>query len=155
MEEIRARFSERVVRTKDVTSFRFIPNKQFDFVPGQFAQVIFDESNRQNKDLNKFISFSCDTGKAYFEITKKLSQSSFSSKLRGLVEADNVLFKVPMGNCVLGANTSEVLFIAGGIGVTPVISILEHAYNTKQQLDVKLIYSNWTEADIAFTNASS
>ncbi|MBF0478431.1 MAG: FAD-dependent oxidoreductase [Candidatus Omnitrophica bacterium] len=150
MQEIRAKFVESVVRTKDVTSFRFVPENKIDFTPGQFAQVIFDEQNRQNKDLNKYLSFSCDTGKSYFEVTKKLSASAFSDRLRKLLEADSVLFKLPLGNCVLGKDTSKVLFIAGGIGITPVISILEHTVNTQQSIDIKLIYSNWTEADIAF-----
>jgi ferredoxin-NADP reductase len=63
MQEIRARFVERVKRSETIESFRFVPQKKIDFIPGQFLQVIFDEAKRENKELNKYLSFSSYTVK--------------------------------------------------------------------------------------------
>jgi len=54
MSDITAAFYKSVQRTDDVYSFLFKPAENFGFIPGQFLQVIFDEENRNNKELNKY-----------------------------------------------------------------------------------------------------
>jgi ferredoxin-NADP reductase len=78
MKEVKVKFIEKIKRTPSVTSFRFLPAEKIDFIPGQFLQIIFDEKNRGNKDLNKYLSFSCSPQRDYIEITKRLSESEFS-----------------------------------------------------------------------------
>ena len=150
MKEIRGKFIGRIKRTDMVESFRFLPSEKIDFLPGQFLQVIFDEQNRSNKALNKYLSFSCAPDKDYIEVTKKLTESEFSTKLKDLKQADEVLFKAPMGNCVFNTEDRRTTFLVGGIGITPVISILEYITDNKIDTDICLLYSNWTKKDIAF-----
>jgi glycine betaine catabolism B len=150
MNERKAIFLGRISRTPDIESFRFEPETPLDFLPGQFAQVIFDETNRSNKDLNKYLSFSCAPGKSYIEVTKRRSGSAFSGKLWGMKKGDPVLLKGPLGNCVLNEAYKKMAFLTGGIGITPVISMLETIMEKKLATDVWLLYSNRTEKDIAF-----
>ena len=44
----------------------------------------------------------------------------------------------------------KLLFIAGGIGITPFRSMLKYLIDTKQQRDISLIYSVNSEDDIAY-----
>jgi ferredoxin-NADP reductase len=150
MQEIRARFVERVKRSETIESFRFVPQKKIDFIPGQFLQVIFDEAKRENKELNKYLSFSSSPVKGYIEVTKRLSESVFSQKLKNLKIQDQVLLKLPLGGCVFKEDYKKIAFLIGGIGVTPVISILEYIIDKKLGTDVLLFYSNRIEAEIAF-----
>lgn len=150
MSDITAAFYKSVQRTDDVYSFLFKPAENFGFIPGQFLQVIFDEENRNNKELNKYISLSCAPGKEFIEITKKMSGSKFSQRLRSLKQDDKVLINGPMGKCTFKKDAGKIGFIVGGIGITPVISILEHVSNTKIECDIHLIYGNWNEKQIAF-----
>jgi len=148
--EFRATFVKSVIRTDKVMSFLFQAAAPVEFIPGQFAQVIFDEQNRGNKLLNKYLSFSTAPGKSLFEVTKKLSDSEFSGRLKNLRPGDPVLFKAPMGNCIFDGSEPKLGFLIGGIGITPVISILEYIVAKKLTTDVCLLYSNWTVRDIAF-----
>ena len=100
MEEIRARLLEVIERTSTIKSFRLAPENRIDFIPGQFLQVIFDQADRNNKELNKYLSFSSSPTKEYIEVTKRLSESRFSQRLKDLKIEDEVLLKVPLGNCV-------------------------------------------------------
>ncbi len=150
MSEFRVEFIERIERTKSVSSFRFKPQGLIDFIPGQFVQIFFDEKDRANKQLNKYLSFSCRPGKAYLEVTKRLSASAFSSRLLALKKGDSILFKGPMGHCVLDQSSQKAAFLIGGIGITPVISILEHVADKKIKVDARLLYSNMTDEDMAF-----
>jgi len=150
MQEFYATFQANIPRTSNVFSFRFLPEKPFAFLAGQFVQVIFDEKDRSNKLLNKYLSFSSAPEKSYFEVTKKISESVFSKHLLALKPGQRVLFKGPMGNCVLDERQSSIGFLVGGIGITPVISMIEHIVFQKLTNDINLLYSNWTENDIAF-----
>ncbi|MBL7129939.1 MAG: FAD-dependent oxidoreductase [Candidatus Omnitrophica bacterium] len=150
MKLVKAKLAERIQRTSSVESFRFIPAEKIEFIPGQFLQVIFDETNRDNRELNKYLSFSSSPTKEYIEATKRLSDSQFSQKLKNLKIGDEVLLKAPLGNCVYKDEYKKIGFLIGGIGITPIISILEYIIDKKLNTDVLLLYSNKTEQDIAF-----
>jgi glycine betaine catabolism B len=150
MKELLVSFKEQVPRTPQIASFRFISPEPVSFVPGQFLQVIFDEQNRINRNLNKFLSFSSAPGNGFIEVSKKLTGSDFSQRLKNLQPGQQVLFKAPMGNCVFHEEYSKILFLIGGIGITPVISILEYIMERRLLNEVALLYSNMTETEIAF-----
>lgn len=150
MEEIRLKLIEKVKRVCTVESFRFRPSKKINFLPGQFLQVIFDEAKKDNKELNKYLSISSSPTKEYIEVTKKISGSEFSKRLTGLNINDDVLVNVPMGDCVFKEEYKYIGFLIGGIGITPVISIIEYIIDKKLETDVYIFYSNRTDDDIAF-----
>lgn len=152
MKILRAKLIARIERTSTIESFRFSPDDKIDFVPGQFLQVIFDADSPENRELNKYLSFCSSPAKEYIEVTKRLSNSSFSQRLRSLKEEGAVLLKAPLGNCVFKDDYQKIGFLIGGIGITPVISILEYIVDKKLGTDTVLLYSNRTEADIAFKN---
>lgn len=150
MEILKARLIERIKRTQTIESFRFSPKEKIEFIPGQFLQIIFDTDNQDNRELNKYLSFSCPPTKEYIEVTKRLSDSSFSQSLKSLKINDEILLKAPLGNCIFKESYQKIGFLIGGIGITPVISILEYIVDKNLNTDVILLYSNRTEQDIAF-----
>jgi glycine betaine catabolism B len=150
MKIVKARLIERICRAPGIESFRFVPEEKIEFVAGQFLQVMFDPAHKDNKDLNKYLSFSCSPCKPYIEVTKRLSGSLFSQRLRELHKGDEVSFKAPLGNCVFAEQHRKIAFLIGGIGITPVISIIEYIIDKKFDTDVALFYSNRTDEDIAF-----
>lgn len=150
MKEVRAKFIERIKRTGSVESFRFKPAERLEFAAGQFLEVIFDESDRKNRELNKYLSFSSSPTKEYVEVTKRLSGSAFSEKLKGLKFGDTVFLRAPLGNCAFRPEYEKIAFLIGGIGITPVISIIEYIVEKKLPTSVVLFYSNRTPEDIAF-----
>jgi len=150
MKELRVTLTERIARTASIQSFRFSAKEKINFVAGQFMQVIFDENNRDNKGLNKYLSFSSSPTKDYIEFTKRISASDFSHKLTELKIGDEVLIKVPLGACTFDGSYKKIAFLIGGIGITPAISIIEYIVDKHLDTDVELFYSNRSDDDIAF-----
>jgi len=142
MEYIKAEFVERIKRSEDVESFRFFPQERINFLPGQFLRLIFDRENKRDFSLNKYLSFSSAPGKDYIEVTKKMSSSLFSKSLIDLKQGDEVLINGPLGNCIFKPEYKKTAFFAGGVGITPAISILEYIYENRLSTDAVLIYSN-------------
>lgn len=141
---------ERIKRTPSIESFRFKLEEKVDFLPGQFVRIIFDKENNLNKDLNKCLSLSCSPDKDYVEVTKRLSNSAFSAHLKALKPGDRIAMQGPMGNCIFKDDYKKIGFLIGGIGITPVISILEYIYGKNLDTDIMLIYSSRNNAEIAF-----
>jgi len=152
MEIMKVKLIERIKRTNSVESFRFQPYHPIEFMPGQFAQILFDPRNKNNQNLNKYLSFCNSPARDCIEVTKRLSDSLFSSRLRELAIGDEVTIKAPLGNCVFKDEYKKIIFLIGGIGITPVISIIEYIVDKKLDTQVNLFYSNRNEGDIAFKN---
>ncbi len=147
---LKTKFLTRIDRTPDIVSFRFQPEEKFDFLAGQFTQIMFDPGNPANRDLNKYLSFSSVPGYEYFEVTKRLSTSLFSQHLRNLKPGEIVLIKKPMGNCVIQPDYRKIAFLVGGIGITPVVSLVGSFVSQGLSLDTFVFYSNRTDDSIAF-----
>lgn len=141
---------EKITRTPTVVSFRFKTEDKVDFLPGQFLKVLFDPNNKGNSQLNKYLSFSSSPMKDYIEVTKRLSESDFSKKLENLNIDDAVFFQGPMGRCVFTQEYEKIGFLVGGIGITPVISVVEYIVDKNLNTDVVLFYSNRNPEETAF-----
>jgi len=153
MQIVKAKFIEKIERTATVCSFRFAPQLKVFFKAGQFLQVLFNAENLMDRELNKFLSYSNAPQDDYIEVTKRLSASKFSDKLRNLKIGDEVSLKGPLGNCVLAPNHNEIVFLIGGIGVTPCISmLLDLANNNFSDYGINIFYANRNEQEIAFKN---
>ena len=142
-----AKLIARIKRTPTVESFRFLPETKIDFVPGQFLQLILDPAD---KEMNKYLSFSSSPAREHIEVSKRLSESKFSQGLKRLGIGSRVSLNAPLGTCVFKEEYQKIGFLIGGIGITPVISIIEHIVEKKLNTDVCLVYSNRTEEEIAF-----
>ena len=150
MKELKARLIEKIPRTGSVKSFRFIPEEELNFLPGQAAQLIFNPHDKTDRELNKYLSFSSSPTKGYLEFTKRMSLSAFSQALENLSIGAEILLKAPVGNCIFRDDYEKIGFLIGGIGITPVISIIEYIVDKKLNTDVLLLYSNRTDDDITF-----
>lgn len=75
----------------------------------------------------------------------------FTSTVGQTKVGDRAYVDAPYGvfTCV-GVNTPSLLLIAGGIGITPMISMLRFLHDTGDDRDTVLLWGNQTEADIAF-----
>ena len=150
IKDFHARLAGRVTRAPSVESFRVTVPGGIPFRAGQFCQVVFDRQERKNRELNKYLSFSSSPLRDYVEVTKKLSDSAFSSRLRGLQEGGEVLLRAPMGASVWTEEMKKVVFLAGGIGITPVVSMIEYLVERELSVEADLLYSNRTVEEIAF-----
>lgn len=145
---VETRVIEVIRRTYNVVSFRFARAPGLDFQAGQFMQVAFVI---HGKEQTKYFSFSSSPfDKSHFEFTKKMSQSEFSKTLEGLKAGDTVKIKMPFGKFILDEKKSKHAFLSGGIGITPIRSILRYAFDGHLSLDMVLFYSNHSREDIVF-----
>jgi ferredoxin-NADP reductase len=84
-------------------------------------------------------------------IATRLRDSAFKRVLRGLKPGQELILDAPLGRLTLPADFSRpIVFLAGGIGITPFRSIIIEATKKKLPHKIYLFYSNRTPADAPF-----
>lgn len=145
--ETQAKIREIIARSHNVKSFRLELEKKGDFKAGQFLSVTLNN----NPELRRYLSISSSpTEGSYLEFTKKLTGSNFSRALDALRPGDSLTLRYPFGSFVLDDRPGKIAFLSGGIGITPIRSICRYVVDTKQGIDIVLVYSNRSIRDIVF-----
>ena len=74
----------------------------------------------------------------------------FTSDLANAPLGESVRIQGPFGDFVIGNETENVIMIAGGIGITPFMSMIRTAAALKTNQQITLLYSCQTADDIPF-----
>ena len=139
---------EIIQRTPNVKSFRFSRPSFFHFKAGQCLLISLTLDGAETK---KYYSISSSpTQKKFLEFTQKLTETNFSNALNSLKSGDLVTLDGPYGTFTFEGEFKKVAMLAGGVGVTPCISMIRYCIDKKIETDIVLLYSNRTEADILF-----
>ncbi len=148
-DDFKAKFVEKRGVVEGIKTFSFRPAKKIGFKAGQFAFFGFELGGKR---FRKHFTISSAPGKRDLEFTTIVSDSDYKQALDSLEKGHEVGISEPQGSFVLDARKSDkVAFLAGGIGVTPVKSVLEDLKNRKEKgLEIFVFYSNRNEERIAF-----
>jgi len=135
--------------TQNIKTFRFVRPAGFEHTAGQFLTV---RVQVDGKPLVRCYSISSPpqvTG--FLEISVK-RQGIVSGMLHSTVRPGTMLaVKGPNGHFVYPAGDDRpIVFLAGGVGITPLMSMLRHGVTAEPSRPLTLIYSVKTERDVAF-----
>lgn len=131
--------------THDVLRVTTEKPEQYAFTPGQATEVVINKPNWINE--KRPFTFTSLPGNDYLEFTIKTypSHEGVTNQLLQLSKDDELIIHEPFGAITY---SGEGVFIAGGAGVTPFISIFRDLYSKNEIGNNKLLFSNKTEADI-------
>jgi predicted ferric reductase len=139
-----------VPETHDVTSL-YISGKnmeKFRFESGQFAHLTFLTSNIKDWVTHHPFSFSQAPDGKHVRFSIKNS-GDFTAKIGNMKPGTKIIIDGPFGVFTeRRAKRDKYLFIAGGIGITPLYSLIQSL--SKKHKDLVLLYSNKHEKDIVF-----
>ncbi|MCS7466380.1 ferredoxin reductase family protein [Stieleria sp. ICT_E10.1] len=137
----------------DVCTLRFaLPEGETaNHLPGQFHFLTFPNSAVVPAEEHHFTISSSPTLTGFVESTIKAS-GDFTSQVGKIQSGETAIVQGNFGrfSYTLNRDESELVFIAGGIGITPLMSMLRHMRDVGDERPVTLIYGNKTEADIVF-----
>jgi ferredoxin-NADP reductase len=135
--------------TSDIKTFRLSRPPGFDFKPGQFAPVRMSIDGKPHVRCYS-ISSSPDS-RGYFEISVR-RQGLVSTTLHATVrQGSQLTIGKPAGHFVYPADDERPLaLLAGGIGITPLLSMLRFAVSSHPTRPVTLLYSARNREALAF-----
>ncbi len=133
----------------EIKTFRLARPEGFEFTPGQFLTL---RVRADGKDVVRCYSISSPpAARGYLEISIR-RQGLVSNALHAMARPGSMLsVRAPAGAFVYpGGDDRPLVLLAGGIGITPLISMLRHALMTEPTRPVTLIYSARELREFAF-----
>lgn len=127
---------EKLVGT-DIMTFR-LSRGGLDYAAGQYAYFKLDGVGGDPKgDVRHFSIASSPTEQGYLLISTRIRDSPYKQRLASLEKGAKITAWGPEGEFVLPSDHSRpVVFLSGGIGVTPFRSMIKYA--TDRQLPIKI-----------------
>ena len=139
---------DKILRTSNVLSIRFNRPDEFHYLPGQYMYIELTIGGQRAE--KHFTISSSPTELTYLELTKKLTGHEFANALASLKAEDKVEIEGPEGDFTFVGEYPKILALTGGVGITPIRSIMRYCTDLRLKSDITLIYSNSSEDDIAF-----
>ena len=141
--------------TPNVRSFRLTDPTggmlPFAYLPGQFLTVTVEPDGQAIK--RSYTIASSPAQHAFCEITvKREDQGAVSRFLHDRVaEGDTLQITAPSGKFTfVGHEATGIVLIAGGVGVTPMMSVVRYLTDRAWPNDIHLFYGVRAEADVIF-----
>lgn len=135
----------------NIWAFRFRPEGVFEWTAGQYIRVELPHDSPDQEGTKRWFTNSAAPYEKIMQITTRITQSTFKRALSLLEPGDNLaMIENPDGDFVWQNSDLPILFVAGGIGITPFRSILRQRAHDDMPLAVTLIYGGRGEEGLPF-----
>lgn len=135
-------------------TFWFKPDKPVSYTAGQFTEIRLPHENPDSRGTKRWFTLSSSPTEDLLGITTRIdpvSPSSFKKALLALEPGTELNFAEPMGDFVLPKQKDlPLVFVAGGIGVTPMRSMVKWLQDTGEKRDISLFYAAKSADEVAF-----
>jgi glycine betaine catabolism B len=146
------KLKERTQIAPDTYEFVFPAPRKFAYVPGQYMEWTLGHNSDSRGNRRYFTLASAPTERV-LRLGVKFSKtpSSFKKALLSMDGEHEIVASQLAGDFVLPDNPKQKLvFIAGGIGITPFRSMIKYLLETHQHRPIVLFYANKTVNDIVY-----
>ena len=125
-----------------------VAREKLPFKPRQCCLVELKLANGEVTDRDFSIALSPTRANLVF--ATRNTGSEFKKAFAELKAGDDVAISGPFGNFIFEDSITNAVFLSGGIGITPLKSMVEYASDKKSSAKLTLIYGNRTPEEIAF-----
>lgn len=144
---------QKIKISPDTFDFIFPRPEKFTFQAGQYLEMTLSHDHVDARGNRRYFTIASSPTENTLRLGVKFYEpgSSFKKALLNLDNQTPVVLSQLAGDFVLPKNKNQKLvFIAGGIGITPFRSILKYLTDTKEARDIVLIFSNKHAEDIVY-----
>lgn len=123
----------------------------FDYLPGQFQFITFFRGRNLPVEEHHWTISSSPAEKKYVSSTIK-NLGDFTGTIYDTRPGDTAAVHGPFGrfSYALHPEETDLVFLTGGIGVTPMMSMLRHMRDTQSTRSVLMLYGNPRAEEILF-----
>ena len=152
MDVYEVRLVRREVVAEGTMAFYFSKPPGYPHRAGQSVQVaLIDPPQTDDAGDTREFTIASAPHEAELMIAMRMRDTAFKRVLKEAPVGTPVRISEPDGEVVLHEDTSRpAVFLAGGIGITPFLSIVRHAVHESLQHPIYLFYSNWKPDVTAF-----
>jgi ferredoxin-NADP reductase len=152
-------FSKLTLRSrKEIASgiyeFIFSSSRKMNNIPGQYVEWTLPHTEVDTRGVRRYFTVASSPTEEDVKIGVRMMPdkgSTFKKNLLNMNVGDTITATILSGDFVLPKDPQKKLvFIAGGIGVTPFRSMIQYMIDKGERRPVTMFYSNKTVTDIAY-----
>lgn len=140
--------------TPDSIDFIFSPNyKNFSYIPGQYMEWTLPHNGTDSRGNRRYFTLASSPTEEDIRIGVKFydKSSSYKEALLNMNHDTLVVAAQVTGDFTMPKDPkTRLVFIAGGIGITPYRSMIKYLIDTKQARPITMLYSARTVDDFAY-----
>ena len=152
-EKLILKLKEKNKIANDTFDFVFDSDRKLNFQPGQYLEWTLGHKKMDNRGMRRYFTIASSPtekeiimGVKFYDKPSSYKQSLLSLKNGGIVVASQLA-----GDFILPKDKNKkLIFIAGGIGVTPFRSMIKYLTDKNEKRDITIFYSNRGAQDIAY-----
>lgn len=137
----------------DTHELIFAADRALKFLPGQYLEWTLGHVSPDSRGNRRYFTIASSPTEKEIRLGVKIypKASSFKRALMAMKPGDMITASQLAGNFVLPKDTKQKLvFIAGGIGITPFRSMVQYMLDTREVRPTILFYSNKSAENIAY-----
>lgn len=147
------KLKEKIQLTPDTFDFVFTPDEPIRFTPGQYMEFTFEHPRPDDRGNRRYLSLASSPTESDIRLGVKFGNppSSFKRSLYAMTPNQKIIASQLIGDFTLPKDsTKKLVFIAGGIGITPFRSMIKYLIDTNQKRDIVVIYSAKTKDEFVY-----
>jgi len=123
-----------------IYEFMFTSDKKLNFQPGQYLEWTLPDAGADSRGNRRYFTIASSPTENELHLGVRMSNPGSSFK-KALLSADKIMASQLSGEFTLPKDThKKLVWIAGGIGITPFRSQAKYLTDTKQNRDIILLY---------------
>lgn len=146
-------FKEKKEVGLDTYNFIFTPDHKAQFEPGQYFEWTFGHKNPDSRGNRRYFTIASSPTEDTIQLGVKFypNMSTFKQAMLKMKPGDVMISSQLAGDFMLPRDTSrKLVFIAGGIGITPFRSMVKYLMDVDDARSIVLFYANKTVSEIAY-----
>src|SRR5260221_318873 len=153
-EKLLLRLKEKVKLTNSIYDFVFTTKQKLNFISGQYLEWTLGQKHTDSRGNRRYFTVATSPTETEIRIGVKFPEdksSSFKKEMLGMRVGSAITASQLSGDLTMPKDTKQKLvFIGGGIGVTPYRSMLKYLLYINEKRDIVLIYSERRKEDMVY-----
>ena len=144
---------EKIQLSQDVVEFVFAPERPLAFAAGQYMEWTLAHEHADSRSVRRYFTIASSPTEPDLRLGVKFyaPTSSFKKKLFSMQPGEQVIASQLSGDFTLPRDPNKKLvFIAGGIGVTPFRSMIQFLLDKGERRPITVLYSVRTPQDAVY-----
>jgi len=145
--------TNRIKLAPNMYEFIFTPNRRLSFSSGQYLEWTLAHDKYDMRGIRRYFTIASSPNDPAIRLSTKFYEpaSTFKKSLLSLRKGSTLVVSQLSGDFIMPRNPSrKIVFIAGGIGITPFISMIRDLIDRNKSRDIVLLYANRTATDTAY-----
>ncbi len=149
------RLKEKIQLAPDIYDFIFRPDRRMKFTPGQYLEWTLGHSPSDSRGNRRYFTVASSPREHDVRLGIRFydKSSSFKIAMLSMDPGEEIVASQCSGDFTLPKDKRRKLaFIAGGIGITPIRSMIKDLLEKNERRNLALFYSNRDASEIVYSD---